>query len=91
VARINVVAHGLAHEVGGDRVALKPGGLDLGALVIAVGLVGLGDFEVVAPAGELHSIIAEALGFLQHGIQRQICPLAGKQGDWTAHNDCNDR
>ena len=50
----------------------------MSAAGIAVGLVGLGDFKVVAPAGEFHTVVAEGFGFLEHGVDRQIGPLTGE-------------
>ena len=90
VAGVDVIADGLADEMGGDGVALEACVLELSALGIAIGLVSLGDLEVVSPAGEFYAVIAEGFGFLEHGIQGQICPLAGKEGDWTAHSSVLD-
>ncbi len=73
VARVDVVAHGLADEVGADGVALQPVLLEQGALGVAVFLVGLGDFKVIAPAAEFHAVVAERLGLLAERF-----PAAGR-------------
>jgi hypothetical protein len=86
VAWVDVVAHGLADEVGGDGVALHASGFELGAFGIAVGLVGLFDFKVIAPAGELQAIIAKAFALLEHGVEGKIGPLAGEESDGTWHD-----
>lgn len=85
VARVDVVTHGLTDEVGRDGVALHAGGLQLGAFGIAVSLVGFLDFKVISPAGELEAVIAKAFAFLKHGVEGQIGPLAGEEGDGTWH------
>ena len=85
MTRVDVVAHGLADEMGGDGVALHAGFLQLGALGIAVGLVRLLHFKVVAPAGKFDTVITEGLGLLDHGINGKIGPLAGEECDWAWH------
>jgi hypothetical protein len=72
--------------MGGDGVALHAGGFQFGAFGIAVGLVGLFDFKVVTPAGELQAIIAKAFALLEHGVERKIGPLAGEESDGTWHD-----
>ena len=69
VAGVDVVADGLADEVGGDRVALHAGGSEFLALGIAVGLVGFFHFKVVAPAGKLQAVVAEAFALFEHGFE----------------------
>lgn len=78
MASVDFIADRLTHEVRADGVAFHAGLLELSALGIAVFLVRLGDFEVIAPAGEFHAVVAKGLGLLEHGSQRQISPLAGE-------------
>ena len=85
MAWVDVVAHGLADEMGGNGVALHASFLKLGALGIAVGLVRLVHFEVVAPAGKFDTVITKGLGLLNHGIAGEIGPLAGEECDGAWH------
>ena len=47
--------------------------------------MGLVHFKVVTPASQLDAIVACIFGELSHLGQRQIGPLAGKQGDGSGH------
>ena len=85
MAGVDVVADGLADEVRGDGEAFHAGGIERGALGIAVGLVGFIDFEVVTPAGKFEAVVAELFAFLQHGFEGQVGPLAGEEGDGSGH------
>ena len=69
----------------GDGEAFHASGIELCALGIAVGLIGFIDLEMVAPAAEFHAIVAEGLGFLNDGVEREIGPLAGEKSDGSAH------
>ncbi|CAM5247635.1 hypothetical protein SGRIM128S_08849 [Streptomyces griseomycini] len=81
------VTHGLAHQMVGDRPALEtvlvqepvPGG--------EVGRVGqsLVDLEVIAPAGELETVVTEVTGQPADLLQRQIGPLTGEQREIARH------
>jgi len=55
-----------------------------------VDVIGLGqgaiDFKVVAPAGELDTVIAHGFNFGSQFSKGKIGPLAGKQGDGSWHN-----
>jgi hypothetical protein len=88
VAGVDVVAHRLADEMSRDRVALHARRLQLGTLGIAVGLIRLIDFKVIAPAGKFDTIVAEGLGLLDHGIDGKIGPLAGEKCDGAWHVVC---
>jgi hypothetical protein len=59
--------------------------LEFGAQSVAVGLVSLGHFKVIAPAREFDAVIAEGFGFLEHGIDGQIGPLTGEKCDCSWH------
>jgi hypothetical protein len=87
VALVDVVADGLAHQVGGDGVGLEAVGLqDVPARLDVAGVFdGLVDFEVVAPAGQFDAVVAEALGLFADFVELQVRPLAGEQGDRTRH------
>src|SRR5262249_2160555 len=85
--RVDAVAHGLAHEVRADLVALQIVAIQevaLRAAVVGIG-DGLIDFKVVAPAGELDTLITKIAGLAAHIFERQIGPLAGEQRDGTGH------
>lgn len=58
-------------------------GFELGG---AVGVIGLGDVEVIAPAGEFRAIVAKRLDFREEGFQWKVGPLAGEQG-YRSHGD----
>jgi hypothetical protein len=66
-------------------MALHACGLQFGAFGITVGLVGFFDFKVIAPTGKLEAVVAKAFAFLKHGVEGQIGPLAGEEGDGTWH------
>jgi hypothetical protein len=82
------VSHTLADQVRADRKTLKPVFFEnvFAALDISVILHRLVGIEVIAPAGQLKAVVAEAFGFLRHDLKRQVSPLAGKYSDWSSHN-----
>jgi hypothetical protein len=69
-------------------MALHACGFQFRALGIAVGLIGLFHFKVVAPAGEFDAVVAEGLGLLDHRVAGEIGPLAGEEGDGAWHGVC---
>ena len=75
----------LTDEVRGNGMALQAVFLQQCALCIAVGLIGFGDFKVIAPAGEFHAVIAKRFGFLQNGGGGHVRPLAGEESDGSRH------
>jgi len=85
VPGVDVIAYGLADEVGGDGEAGEAGLLQEGPFLFAVGFFvqGAGDVKVVAPAGEFEAVEAEGPGFFGEGGEGQIGPLAGEVGDGT--------
>ena len=88
VARIGLIADKLSGEVIGDRVDLEAillGNLDARASVGRIFGCPL-HIEMVSPAGDLDALVAEFFRFLAHLLKIQIGPLAGKNGDRTAHN-----
>ena len=83
MAVIDVVANGLADKVVGDGETLEAVIGEQLPLFLDVFGVGRIDIEVVAPAGELYSIVAHFLNEGGEFFERHIGPLAGEQGDWT--------
>jgi hypothetical protein len=83
VPRVDRVADRLADEVVADRPA--PEAVALEQLAPPPAIPGIGerrsDVEVVAPAGELESVVPPARGLLGQLGERQVGPLAGEQGD----------
>ena len=82
-----VVAHRLAHEVVGDGPAAQ---VVLGEQRVPPGQVAIliqrpVDLEVVSPAGKLKAVVAPLLGQPADFLQRQVSPLAGKQGKRARH------
>ena len=84
---VDVVAHGLADEVVADREHLEAvlGEQVAAPLRVAVLLERALDVEVVTPARELEAVEAELLRLLGDGLEGQIGPLAGEQGDRSRH------
>ena len=85
MAVVDVVTDGLAYQVGGDGEQLQLVFLQRLALRLAVGVVGLGDLEVVSPAGEFEAIVAKGPSFLAQRVDVEIGPLAGEQGYRSRH------
>ena len=87
VAFINQIAHGLAHEMGGDGVAGESMlGKQCPFLRYIVRLSqGAVDFEMIAPAGEFHAVVAHGPGLGSEFREREIGPLAGEKGDDSWH------
>ena len=81
VAGVDVVADRLADKMCGNGETLQAMLGEQGALGIAVGLIGFGDIEVIAPAGEFHAIVAEGFDLGEEGFEGEVGPLAGEQGD----------
>ncbi len=81
-----VVADRLPLEVVRDRPDLEPEGVEQVELALYVGFVvpAVG-VEVVAPAGDLETVVAPAGGELRHFLEREVGPLAGEQGDRASH------
>ena len=86
---INVVAHGLTHQVTGNGVAGKTVVVQQGPFVAKVFLVAGGgiDVEMVAPAGELYAIVAHFLDQRREFFEGKVGPLAGEQGDRAGHGE----
>ena len=84
---VDQVAHRLPDEVGTDGVATQPVILQDLPVLLAVVVLGIRavDFEVVAPDGELHAVVAEFLRLLGQGLDREVGPLAGEEADGTCH------
>ena len=83
VAFVDVVAGGLADEVGGDRPATEivlreefPDGFDVARLVD-----GADDIEVVAPTGEFDAFVAHGFDLRQEVGDFEVGPLAGEEGN----------
>lgn len=89
MAVVDGVADGLTDEVVADRPAAEAGvGEDLvagGAVGLAFLVEGLGDFEVISPAGEFEAVEAEEGGFLGHFGESEVGPLAGEERDGAGH------
>jgi hypothetical protein len=82
-----VVAHRLADQVVGDRPHPKAVRLEHFQLRRHVAVVGerAVHLEVITGAGDLQTVIAPLRGQLAHLLERQVRPLAGEQGDRSAH------
>ena len=80
-----LVRNALWHASGIGGEALQSRLVELLAFRVAIGLVGLCDFKMVSPAGELHPVIAEGFRLLHHDIEGEVGPLAGKECDGSAH------
>src|SRR5436853_273953 len=83
-ALVDGVADGLADEVGGDGPGFQAvfgeevvAGFAVGGAGLGVG--GLHDVEVVAPAGELEAVVTEGSGLGGEGVEGQVGPLAGEE------------
>lgn len=85
VALVDVVTHRLADQVAGNGEALHAVFVQQLTFGLAVGGVGFVDFEVVAPAAEFDTVIAEGLGFFDDGFAGKVGPLAGEEGDGSCH------
>ena len=87
VPSVDVVAHGLADEVTRDRVAGEAVVFEQRPLFMDVFLAARGgvDVEMIAPAGELDSIVAHLLDEGGQLFERKVGPLAGEQGDGAGH------
>ena len=87
VAFVDAVADGLADEVAGDRVYGEVMALELLALRRAVAR--LADrprhIEVVPPAGQFQSVVAERHPLAGEVVERQVGPLAGEECDGACH------
>lgn len=85
---VHFVGNGLTDQVVGDGEQLQTVIAQDFALSIAVGLVAGGflNVEVIAPTGEFKSVEAHLPGEGSKFGERQIGPLAGKQGNWSCHN-----
>ncbi len=91
VAGVNMVADGLAGEVGGNRPEFQPvPGKQREAFRAIVLILRANDIEMIAPAGEFEAVVAEVPRLLRDGFERQIGPLAGEQGYGTRHKMSND-
>ena len=89
VAGVDVVEHALADQVVRDGEQLQVVLFEQVAFAAAVGVVGDGlvDLEMVAPAGQFESVVAEVAGLFAQRFQRQIGPLTGKERDGASHCD----
>jgi hypothetical protein len=87
VALVDPIADGLADEVARDRVDGEVIPLERIALrgAVAALLERPSDVEVVAPAGQLETLVAELLRLAGEILERQVGPLAGEQRDGTGH------
>ncbi len=84
---VDQVANGLADEVGGNRVARQAVLSQQRPFfrhVIWFRQRAI-HFEMVAPAGEFHAVVAHLFGERGEFWQRQIGPLAGEKGDSPRH------
>ena len=81
MAFINIIAHSLPHQVSRDRETLHAMFFKQVTLGLAVIRVGFIHFKVIAPTGQLDSIVTKILGLLNHRFQWQICPLASKKSN----------
>ena len=84
-----VVAHGLALEVvrdGPDLESMPLEQVELALHVLVV--VPAPRVEVVAPAGDLESVVAPLCGEPGDLLERQVGPLAGEEGDGSRHCEC---
>ncbi len=88
VALVNRVADGLPDEVVADGVHLKAVLAEqvAHALNVAVFFECALHVEMVAPASEFQAVEAHLLGERREFGERQIGPLAGKQGDGSGHH-----
>jgi hypothetical protein len=43
------------------------------------------DIEVVTPTCEFEAVVTELLCLPGKNLEWQVCPLAGKEGDWSRH------
>jgi len=85
VARVDVVADGLADEVVGNRETRQAVIGEQFPLLFNVFRVDRIDVEVVAPTGEFKTIVAHVFGERGEFFKGKIGPLAGEQGDGTGH------
>jgi len=87
VALVDQVAHRLAEQVVADRVAGEAVLLQHLPFAFAVAAVfeGLADLEVIPPARQFDTVVAELLRFLAYDIELQIRPLTGEQRDGSCH------
>ncbi len=86
VPLVDRVANGLADEMVGDGPGLETVLGQQRVAAVAVGLVlRRDDVEVIAPAGELEAVITEGFRLGGEGVERQVGPLAGEEGNGTWH------
>ena len=84
---VDRVAHGLTHEVRAERphteaVLVEPRADGLRVSRVRDRPI---DLEVVAPAGELETVVAPCRDLRCELRERQIRPLAGEERDRTSH------
>ena len=85
MARVNVVAHGLADEVRGDRIVFQAVAVEQLAFRLAVSGVCLVDFKMVAPTGEFEPVVTEGFRLGAHFFDAEVGPLAGEKSYWSSH------
>jgi hypothetical protein len=89
VAGVDVVADGLADEVARNGVAgqaVRPEKRPFFMDVFLRAHRGV-DVEVIAPAGELHAVVAHFPDERGEFFKGQVGPLAGEEGDWSRHKN----
>ena len=91
MAFIDPIADRLAHEVGRDRPALEPvfGQQVMSTLTVPVLLDRAGHLEVISPAGQFQTVVAQPGGDRGHFGESEIGPLAGEERDWSMHGDAS--
>jgi hypothetical protein len=80
VAFVDAVAHGLADQMVADSKALQPMSVQNvpARLEVTILFERLVYLEVIAPAGDFHTVVAKVLGFGAQGIKSEIRPLAAE-------------
>lgn len=87
VTGVDVIEDGLSDEMIGDGEEFQAMFFEEFAFAGAVRIVGEGfvDFEVISPACEFESVVAEFSGFFAECFEGEVGPLAGEQGNGTCH------
>ena len=85
VADVGVVADRLTNKMCRDGEELQIVFFQQGQFGIAIGLICLVDFDMVAPTGKFKSVVTKGHRLFANVLKCQIGPLAGEEGNGSFH------